>query len=162
MKQIFLILTTFLIFFTPQAQTVSSNDLKPMVGNWAGLLSYLNYSDNKEVSIKATLTVVMKKKNFFVLNFDYPDEAGHGSKEKYQIRNKGRNLNNQLVLERTVLEDGSINIVLEEKGKDGNDQKPSIFHHVLVLGINTFTITKLVKFENEDVFFQRNKYLFSR
>jgi hypothetical protein len=162
MKQIFLLLTVVFIFFTAIAQTVSSNDLQGITGNWTGQLSYLNYSDNKEVTIKATLAVVKKKKNVFIFNFDYPGEAGHGSKEKYQIRNKGRSLAHQRVIERTVLEDGSIKIILEEKGKDGNDQKSAIFHHVLVVGTNTFTISKRVRFENENDFFQRNKYIFSR
>jgi hypothetical protein len=96
------------------------------------LLNILQYS--KEVSIKATLIVVMKKKNIFLLNFDYPDEAGHGSKEKSHIKNKGRYINNQLVAGRSLQEDGSIKIIPEEKGKDVNGQKLTTFHHILVIG----------------------------
>lgn len=134
MKYILLVLTSVFIFITTKAQTVSNNDFQIIIGNWTGQLTYLNYGDSKEVSIKAALAVEMKKKNLFVLNFDYPDEAGHGSKEKHHIKNKGRYINNQLVAGRSVQEDGSIKIILEEKGKDGNGPKQATFHHILIIG----------------------------
>jgi hypothetical protein len=162
MKQTLLVLTSIFIFFTTKAQQVIKNDLQTITGNWTGQLTYLNYGDSKEVSIKATLAVEMKKRNLFVLNFDYPDEAGHGSKEKYHIKNKGRYINNQLVTGRSIQEDGSIKIILEEKGKDGNDQKPATFQHVLIIGKTNFSLAKLVKFDGEEDFFQRNQYVFSR
>jgi len=65
-------------------------------------------------------------------------------------------------VEKTLLPDGSLKIILEEKGKDGNDQKPATFNHIIKLSAGTLTIVKMVRFEGEQVFFKRNEYQFSK
>lgn len=141
---------------------VSITDFQPATGTWKGQLTYLDYSSNKEVSIQATLNAEVKGDNRIKLNFDYPAEPGYGSKEQYEIRENGKMVNDMKVMERTTLSDGSLKIVLESRGKDGNDQKPAVFHHVFELGKNSFMLSKLVKFEGQEKFFQRNQYSFQR
>jgi hypothetical protein len=71
-------------------------------------------------------------------------------------------INDTKVIECSVLPGGALKIVLEEKGKDCNDRKPATFHHVMVISKNKFTLTRLVKFDDDSNFFQRNQYSFSR
>ena len=92
----------------------------------------------------------------------YVDEPSHNGKEECRIKAKGTMINESNVIERTAQPDGALKIMLEEKGKDGNDFKPATFHHVLLIDNNKFTMTKLVRFDGETTFFQRNQYSFNR
>lgn len=163
MKHTVLILT-LVVSLSAMAQNkkVSSKDLQPLVGSWAGQLTYLDYSDNKAVGIKASLMVKKKNENFYQFNFSYPDEPGQSSRDDYNINKKGTMIGDKMIIERSVQEDSSLKIVLEENGKDGNDQKPATFRSVMIITKKTFTVTKLVRFDGEDKFFQRHQYSFSR
>jgi hypothetical protein len=145
-----------------QNSTVRSKDFTPLAGKWTGTLTYLDYSSNKLESIKANLYTEIKNDSLFELNIYYTDEPSHNAKDEYRIREKGTIINDTKVIERTALPNGVLKIVLEEKGKDGNDSKPATFHHVMLISKNKFTLTKLVKFDGEATFFQRNQYTFSR
>lgn len=145
-----------------QNPAVSINDFKPLEGVWKGTLTYLDYNNKTNETIKTNIEVIIKNKNIFELGFFYTDEPDHNEKDKYTISENGTMVNNRKVIERTVQPDGSLKIVLQENGKDGNDDKPATFHQVLVIGKNNFTIMKLVKFDGETNFFQRNQYSFSR
>ena len=153
-----------LVFITTTGytQTISSDDFKPLEGNWKGQLTYLDYSSNKQESIKANASVEIKKSAKFELGIYYADEPSQNGKEIYRIKENGTMLNNRKVIERTVQADGTLKIVLEDKGRDGNDKKPATFHHELFISKNMFIITKMVKFDGEENFFQRNRYSFSR
>ena len=153
-----------LVFITTTGytQTISSDDFKPLEGNWKGQLTYLDYSSNKQESIKANASVEIKKSAKFEMGIYYADEPSQNGKEIYRIKENGTMLNNRKVIERTVQADGTLKIVLEDKGRDGNDKKPATFHHELIISKNMFIITKMVKFDGEENFFQRNQYSFSR
>lgn len=58
--------------------------------------------------------------------------------------------------ERTVLPDGSLKLITEEKEFD--DHKLSTIRRIIVLSNDTFVITKMVKFDDADDFFRRNEY----
>lgn len=162
MKKTISAIAALLLVSVIHAQSISADDLRSLPGDWKGKLTYLDYSSNKEVSIQATLKAEMKKENSIRLHFDYPAEPGYGSKEQYTISDNGKMVNDMKVIERTTLSDGSLKIVLENRGKDGNDQKLAVFHHVFELGKNSFMLSKLVKFEGQEKFFQRNQYSFQR
>jgi hypothetical protein len=145
-----------------QHTTVNGKDFTPLSGKWTGTLSYLDYTSNKSESINANLYTEIKNNSLFDLNIYYTDEPSHNAKDEYRIRKKGTMINDTKVIERSVLPNGFLKIVLEERGKDGNDSKPATFHHVMIISKNKFTLTKLVKFDGETSFFQRNQYSFSR
>lgn len=162
MKKTISAIAALLLVTVIHAQSISADDLRSLPGEWKGQLTYLDYSSNKEVSIKAVLKAEMKGDSRVKLNFDYPAEPGYGSKEQFEIRENGKMVNDMKVIERTELPDGSLKIVLENRGKDGNDQQPAVFHHVFELGKSRFVLSKLVKFEGQEKFFQRNQYSFNR
>lgn len=145
-----------------QSPAVTINDFTSLKGRWTGTLTYLDYSNNKSETIKANLDVVIKDSSIYELAIFYTDEPKKSGKDSYRILKNGTKINDRLVIERTVDADGNIKVVLQDKGTDGNDYRPATFHQVLVIGKNNFTITKLVKFDGEEKFFQRNQYVFSR
>lgn len=147
-----------------QAQTpvVGINDFKNLEGNWQGTLIYQDYSSHTSETIQATGKLKIESDSSFMLSIDYPDEPGKGEKDKYIIATNGLTINNKKIRERTLQPDGTLKIVLEEKGEDGNDNKPATFHQVWMISKNKFTITKMVKFDTETAFFQRHQYVFSK
>lgn len=162
MKKILSLIAVACITFVTNAQTVLNADFAGLKGDWKGQLTYLDYSSNKQETIKAALTVQQLGEGKIELNFDYPNEPGYKSKEVYTIRQNGTYIGDMKVIERTALSDGGFRIVLEEKGKDGNEHKPATFHHIIELKGNTVSLAKQVKFEGGGEYFERNRYTFSR
>ncbi len=162
MKQVLFSITALFLSVMVLAQKVSSNDFKVLEGNWTGQLTYLDYTSNKQETIPSTLKASVTRSNKFELKFGYPGESGKGGADVYKISEDGSLVNNMKVLERTEQQDGTLKIVLEQKGPDGNDHRPATFHHILEIGKDKFVMTKMVKFDNEKNFFRRNQYEFSR
>jgi uncharacterized membrane protein YphA (DoxX/SURF4 family) len=144
------------------AQTVTKKDFTVLEGKWKGTLTYLDYTSNKDETIKSNAIVEVKKGNVFTLGFYYTDEPKKGGKDRYRINAEGTMINNMKVIERTVQPDGGLKIVLESRGTDGNDHKAATFHHVLLIEPGKFSMSKLVRFDGEADFFRRNEYLFIR
>lgn len=145
-----------------QTPVVSLEDFKQLEGKWKGQLSYLDFSNNKQQTIRANAAVEIRSDNSFGLSIYYTDEPDHNATDFYEIREHGTMINTRKVIERTMQADGLLKIVTEEKGIDGNDPKPATFHFVLLIGKNSFTITKLVKLDGTDKYFERNQYVFGR
>lgn len=162
MKNKFFIIGTLFFFTSTNAQTVTIEDIKPIEGNWVGTLTYLDYSSNKEATIKLNLIVTIVTDKKYELNIDYPNEPRRSGKHKYQIKEKGTIINKMKIIERLKQPDGALKIVMESKGKDGNDNRKATFHHILLIAKNNFSITKLVKFDDEENFFQRNQFAYYR
>lgn len=144
------------------AQTLSGSDFKPLEGKWTGKLTYLDYTSDTPVTIKVNAAVEMKSENQFTLSFYYTDEPAENEKNNYVINGNGTRLNDMHLIERALQTEGALKIVLERKDRDGNDHKPATIHQVIVIAEKFFTITKLVKFDGEEQFFQRHQYSFSR
>ncbi len=152
---------------TAIAQTspvIHPEELNNLRGSWKGRLTYKDYNSGNETAIPATVFCqrTNSESRTWVLNFDYPGENGHEHMEEYRINKEGTVISNQKLLEKIILPDGSLKILLEENGKDGNDQKPATFHHIIVVSASKLSITKMVRFEGELAFFKRNEYQFSR
>lgn len=162
MKQLFVIAALIFLQSPVISQRVSINDFKNIEGSWSGQLTYLDYTSNKQESINANMKGHTKGNNQFELDFRYPGETGKGGSDVYSLQKNGRAINGMKVLERTESSDGSLKIVLEDKGKDGNDNKKATFNFILEMGNNKFVMTKMVKFDGEKEFFQRNQYILSR
>ena len=156
-----LFIATWMLAWAAAAQQVSPDDFRELQGDWSGQLTYLDYTSGKDETIVARLSASVKNQQF-ELAFSYPIEPGRGGKDLYTIRDQGRMINDLKVLERSVNPGGLIRIVLEQKGTDGNDFKPATFHHILEIGKNKFTLTKMVRYEGDKNFFRRNTYTFSR
>ncbi len=152
------------IIFSTQIQaqkTVTVNDLEPLVGEWTGSLTYVDYSSNKPYTMPANLSASQgKDKHQLSLMYTYPNEPKANSKGKIKITNGGKKLNNETVVSREVLADGSVQITTSYKGKD--NQKEAMMKGVYVLGQTICIIRKEVKYEGTEKWLKRNEYRFNR
>jgi hypothetical protein len=162
MKKIFFSILVLVSLITNAQQTISINDFKTLEGKWKGSLTYLEYRSGTSETIKSNAAIAIKEGDIFELSLYYTDEPDHNNAELYQIKEKATMVNNMKVVERVMQADGSLKIIFESKGPDGNDYKPATFNHIYIIAKNNFTITKMVRFEGEDKFFQRHQYSFSR
>lgn len=145
---------------TLQAQTVQSSDFQLLKGAWKGVLIYKDYSSGKPVNIPVTAEGKPGGANTWLLALDYPDEPGHGSVNKYMLSALGDSVSGKKVIEKQARPDGGLKIVTEERGEDGNDHRPAVFRHVLLMAKDSFSITKMVRFDGEHAFFRRHVYRF--
>ena len=153
----------FLIFFgATQAQdTVVADDLAPLLGEWKGSLTYVDYSSNKPYTMPANLTVKQgKSTNQMTLMYTYPNEPKANSKGKLKISDGGKRLNNEMIISREVLEDGSVQVITSYEGKDNN--KEAMMKGVYVLGASKCIIRKEVKYTDAEQWLKRNEYTFQR
>lgn len=146
--------------------SIQPNELGNLFGTWTGTLTYKDYSSGYSATIKTVIYGWMKdhqrRDRVWKLKFEYPDEPDHGTKENWTISKDGKMINKAKIVEKQKLADGTLRIVLEEKGKDGNDNKPCTIRKVIALNSNSFSITKLVRFDDEKEFFQRHIYQMTR
>ena len=66
----------------------------------------------------------------------------------------------EAVVERSELPGGAVRVVTEADGED--DHKPARFRHEYEMGPRACSIRKLVRFEGESAFFERNTYRWGR
>lgn len=129
----------------PKAQTTSP--FTPYLGQWAGVLQYLDYSSGDTVTIQATLRIsaLPGDPTRVRLDFDYPREPGHGHSD-------------------TLVYTGPATAVLEwhsaEAGAD--DNKPAILLHGYRFSADALRLWKEVQWDERRGFFLRNQYSFRR
>ncbi len=157
-----LLITTSSFNKTKNEPIVTAADLTAFTGEWKGTLTYKDYTSGGQESILVNITIRMKDERSWSLRFNYSQEPNAGKNEDYALSHDGRMINAGKVIEKTILSDGSLKIVLEERGKDGNDQKSCMFRQVILLNKSQLIITKLVKFDDEVEFFQRNEFKVSK
>ena len=142
---------------------IQRDDVQLLTGaQWAGTLTYLDYRSNKKVSIPANLTVKPNgdDKWSWVFEYQYPDEPHANSSEIIRLSKDGRSMNDEAVLERTSLPDGTVRFVTEKKGEDNN--RSAAFRYTYLLNAKNFSIKKEVRYENEKQFFERNEFSWKR
>lgn len=141
---------------------ITINDFKPLQGRWKGTLTYLDYSSNKAISIPANAQFSMENDSILVRNLFYTDEPDKNEKDSFIISAKGTRLNGDKLIKKNILANGTIEIVLQGNGTDGNDNKEAVFKHRWIISDNQLIIIKQVKYRAEDTFFERHRYTFSR
>jgi hypothetical protein len=142
---------------------IKRDDLQILTGaQWSGTLTYLDYRSKKKVSIPANLNVRPngEDKWSWVFEYEYPDEPQANSKEIVRLSKDGRSLNGEVVLERTSLPDNTVRFVTEKKGEDNN--RSAYIRFTYLLNAKSFSITKGVRYEDEDQFFERNGFDWKR
>lgn len=144
------------------AQSVRLTDIKPAEGKWKGTLTYLDYTSSKTETINANAEVLVTGSKAFSIEFYYTDEPSHNNRQPFLVNDDGTQVNEEKVMEKTRLLNGSLRIVLESRGTDGNDNKKAVLREVMIISPHDFSIAKWVRFEGETEFFERNKYVFSR
>jgi hypothetical protein len=143
--------------------TVIPKDFKNMVGCWNGTLTYLDYSTNKPFSMPANMIVKdFKRSKNITYSLIYPKEPRANSYDTLFISKDGRFVNKEAISTRNRLHKDSIEIVTEMSGIDGNDNKTAIIRHTYLLGKNTYTVRKEVRFQGQTQWILRNEYKFIR
>lgn len=146
-----------------QTANVKADDLGRLTGaQWKGTLTYLDYGRNEKVSIPSNLTVSHSgaDERSWMFEYRYPDEPKADGGKSVTVGKDGLTINDERVIERTTLADGTLKIVTEKAGKD-ND-KPSLFRFTYLLGPKSFSIRKEVRHEGAAEFFERNQYSWTR
>lgn len=162
MKKVMLFICICLFFINAKAQKINSGDLDQLTGKWTGKLTYLDYTSNRPESIPSLLTVAKKRNSLYRFSFSYPGESGRSSVENFLVSEDGKTISKMRIVEYVKTPGGEFKLVLEEKGKDGNNHRPALFHHIVASSGEKLVLTKMVKFNGEEEFFQRNQYVFTR
>lgn len=145
---------------TPRA---SAEDFRRLTGaRWTGTLVYRDYSSDKEVSIRTNLTVTESPGDgsSWVFEYEYPDEPKANNKQTVTLGEGGTRIDEETVVERTSLDDGSVRVVTERRGQD-NDRE-AVIRHMYLIGASSFSIRKEVRPTGAAEFFERNHYSWKR
>jgi hypothetical protein len=162
MKKIFIITCLLFSAFIHAQQKISISDFISVEGKWKGTLTYLDYTSNKLTTIPANTLIEIINEYEFDQYVYYTEEPDKNKKSRYIINTAGTAVSDGKLVEKTIQQDGSIKLVLESSGPDGNDKRPAVFRHIMILSANKFVVTKTVRFEGEKDFFERHTYSFSR
>jgi hypothetical protein len=140
-----------------------SDDLQILTGpQWTGTLTYVDYRSKKKISIPENLNVSpnCSDKWYWIFEYVYPDEPQANSREIVRLSKDGRNMNDEVVLERTILPDNTVRFVTEKKGEDNN--RSASIRYTYSLNAKSFSIRKEVRYDDENQFFERNGFDWKR
>lgn len=164
LKSISTVLIMFLGITTSNAQKktkISARDFKPLIGTWEGSLTYLDYSSGKPYTMPANLDIKqIRNTNQFLLSNIYPNEKSANSIDTLKISSDGKFIGKELVTSKKRLKDGSIEIITEREGTDGNDNKPAIIRYTYTISNSLFTKRKDVQFQGEIAWIKRHEYTY--
>jgi hypothetical protein len=132
-----LIPLTFSAYITVKFQ---QNDFMQLTGDkWTGILTYVDYSNGKRVSIKADVSVEYAGKNTWYFRNEYPDEPHANSIDTIVVYDESR-INAEMIQERTALTDGTVKIITVETTADTLPSKT--FRYTYLLSREKFSIRK--------------------
>ncbi len=146
-----------------ESAKIKATDLQRLMGaQWKGALTYLDYQNNKKVSIPSNLTVTRSSRDklSWIFEFQYPKEPQANNRETITLAKDGKTLSGETVIERTLLADKTLRIVTEKSGPD-NDKK-ALFRFTYLLSDTKFSIKKEVRYEGTTEYFERNEYVWTR
>lgn len=138
-------------------------DFENLSGHWSGSLTYMDYSSGKPYTMPANIDIKrIGKTGKFSLSNSYPNERSANSIDTITISPDGKYMNNELIKSRRRLADGHIEIITEESGRDGNDDKPATVRHTYTFGKTMFKNRKDVQFTGETEWINRHEYSYTR
>ena len=162
----FTILVTLLFATFSTAQettTISAKDFKVLIGNWQGSLTYLDYSSGKPYTMPADAIIKrLGKTNTFIFSSIYPNETNANSQDTVPISIDGKFIGTQLVQSKKRFENGIVEIITEEVGTDGNNNKPATFRTTYTISKTFFKKRKDVQFTGEAHWINRHEYSYQR
>jgi hypothetical protein len=140
---------------------ITPEDLKVVIGNWEGNITYLYYQSNKPFTMPANLNVKQGKNKYkLVLRNIYPNEPKANNSDKIRITKNGLLLNKNKVTSRKELENGHLQIQTEHEAKD--DNKKALLRYTYIIGSNFFLIRKEVQFEEAGDWIKRSEFNYHR
>jgi hypothetical protein len=150
--------------FTQTINPVTVKDFKPAFGKWKGSLTYLDYSSGKPYTMSADVTISKDGNNThqLILAFVYPDEPKANGNDTLVISNDRLQIDGAIVVSKKRNSDGTLEIITEKNGVDGNDNRKAIIRHIYSIGKKKFSNRKEIRFDTEEKFIMRNEYVMSR
>ena len=138
-------------------------DFDKLSGSWEGSLTYLDYSNGKPYTMPANLEIKRTgNTNKFIFSNIYPNETNANSIDTLSISTDGKYIDKEFVKSRLTLPNGDIEIITEEFGEDGNDNKPATFRHTYTFGSSTYKKRKDVQFTGETAWINRYEYTYKK
>ena len=155
-----LFITLSIATFAQAQQKVNIADFKSLDNtNWTGELMYLDYQDNKEVTLPTTLQIEVKK-NKIVFHTKYTYEASENNKSTIKLKKDGTYLGAQKVVNVQRNEDGSMEIETMYEGQD--DNKDATMYFTYFFNDKQLSMKKEVEFKDTPGKFVRNKYTYTK
>ncbi|GLR19898.1 outer membrane lipoprotein LolB [Portibacter lacus] len=140
---------------------ITFDELKDIIGNWEGSITYLDYQTNKPYSMPANLKVTQgKRENILLLNNIYPNEPKANNFDKIKLTKNGMQLNKKTVTTRKILDNGHLQIQTEHQAKD--DNKKALIRYTYNIGKDVFLVRKEVQFKEADNWIKRSEYKYQR
>ena len=145
------------------APGIQLDDFKPLSGLYQGTLTYRDYSSDKIVTLQTVSNVSFDEKSMNIKILINEWGKDYTQNYNYKIKN-GALVNNGAWDTESIDkgEEGKLRLVVTQKGKDGNKNRPCIFRVTFDGDDQHFSITKEVRFLDEADFFIRNRYTFQR
>lgn len=141
--------------------TVSMEDFDVLAGDgWEGSLTYLNYGSDQRSTIPVKMAIEILGKHSLRIAIRYPGEEQYNDAEKIKISRNGKRVDGYDLVARELQPDGAL--VLTAIGSGRDDDRKADIQMVYFISANEFRIEKNVRFDQDDNFFNRNVYLFSR
>jgi hypothetical protein len=165
MKKLLIVLILLPVFgFTQSISSVTEKDFKPAFGKWKGSLTYLDYSSGKPYTMPANINVTKNKENKqqLILAFEYPNEPKANGNDTLVISDDGLQIDGAVIVSKIKNSDGSIVIITDKEGVDGNDNRSATLRHIYTISKKVFSNRKEVRFKGEEKFILRNEYKMSR
>jgi hypothetical protein len=92
----------------------------------------------------------------------YPNEPKANQTDTLVVSGNRTHFNRAVVIARTQLADGAVEITTEETGTDGNQQQPALIRHIYTLGRQALRIRKDVQFAGTTAWITRHEYAYKR
>ena len=131
-------------------------DFNLLLGRWKGSLTYLDYTSGKPYTMPADIEVrqldVYQRQN----------ETSANSIDTISVSADGKYIDKALIKSRRKLKNGNVEIVAEEQGKDGNDNKNATFRHTYLISKTHYSKKKEVQFEGETNWIKRHEYSYTK
>ncbi len=92
----------------------------------------------------------------------YPEEPKANTPDTFLVSKDGKLLNNERITDKRPPGKDSIVLTTEIMGIDGNDHKAALIRHTYILGRNSYSIKKEVRFTGQSQWILRHEYRFTR
>ena len=149
--------------FSQAGLAVTAKDFKPAEGSgWKGTLTYLDYSSGKPFTMPAEISIHIVSQAKIIISYLYPNEPKANDNDTMLISKDGLEIEGARVVSKKIMEDGSVQLITDKNGFDGNDHNKAVLRHIYIIGTKSYQNRKEVKFEGTDKWIMRNEYLFSR
>ena len=142
---------------------ISRDDIKVLEGpKWIGELTYLDYGSKKTVKIRSNVTITRSAADplAWTFAFEYPDEPKADRTSEVKLSADGTVFDDENVVQRRKLPDGTLSIVTTADGTD--DNRKALIRHTYLISKKRYSVTKEVRFEGTEEYIKRNSSEWSR